>query len=460
MERKNITITDEQSNWVEQKDCFNLSQEVQEMLDEKIENEDWSVTTVSHNNGMKLCRNSIVGEHNQFNPFDFPQGLNGLTLGDIGVGATVTNMLGLSQMVDQSGLEEDPLVIMIDQLGSLSAFTEEYGGTRFDVASDDFNLNPLELAPPAYDTERDGKNVFMHLKGLLQTIFTENQEEAIHGDQMVWDVLYETLNHLYREAFDYELGSGYPTSADAMSDKNRINNQITIRDHLIPELWKVSIGDSTVNDVEDMSDIDIQYCAQMLLDSLAVFRNGDQFHSQLTSDRTVEVPSDENLVCLDCSRVSESKFQTFYMLYLQAFRWAQLIERPTIIYIDEARELYRNKHAHNLLESTLRHARHYETCIQINGGSIDSFAEYDFNQTLIDLCGWITIHRSKNIGLESYGSLRSKLELDQIHVEYIQNCRPGTAERGYSEAVMTFPETGWQPVRISPQTEKQESLIG
>jgi len=328
------------------------------------------------------------------------------------------------------------------------------------VASDEFNLNPLELVSPAYDNERSDENVFMYLKGLLQTIFTGNREETVSSDQIVWDVLYDTLDYLYQEAFEYELGSGHPVSVDATFDGNRINNQITIRDHLIPELWRVSAGDSPVNDLEDMDDADIQYCAQVLLDSLAVFRNGDQFHSQLTGDRTVELPSDEDLVCLDYSSVSKSGYQTCYMLYLQAFRWAKSIERPTIIYVDEGRDLYRNEHAHDLLESTLRHSRYYDLCIQINGGPIDSFAEYKFNQTLIDLCGCITIHRSENVGLDSYRSLHSKLDLDRTHIEHIQNSKPGDLQVGYSEAVMTFPDVGWQPVQIIPQTEKQQNFIG
>ena len=459
MQRKNITITDEQNNWINEQSGFNLSQEVQDMLDEKIENESWSITTVSHNNGIKLGRNAISEEYNQFNPFDFPQGFNGLTMGDISAGKTVTNILGLSQLVDQPDLDEEPLVIMIDGLSGLADFTSEYGGQRYDVSHKHFNLNPLEFAPPAYDVDGYLANWLKEVRGLLQTIFAENQQISDHASPEKWDVFYSTMHVLFEEKFEHESGDELPTSLNEVFDGDYINNQLTIRDHLIPELWKVSTGDSRANDQAESAKIPTQSWGQRILDSLEVLRNGDNFTSHLTGETTVKAPTDENLVCLDYSNIAQPGLQTPYMLYLQAYRWAQIIDRPTVIYVDQGRELLRNEHAHELLESSLRHARQYDLSIQINGGSIDTIGESEFSKTLIDLCAYVIIHRSENIADDSLDWLRSQLDLDEIHTEYIQNCRPGTEDLGYSEAAMRFPSSGWQPVQIAAQTEKQQDLI-
>ena len=459
MQRKNITITDEQENWINEQSGFNLSQEVQDMLDAKIENEEWSLTTVSHNNGIKLGRNAISEECNQFNPFDFPQGFNGLTMGDISAGKTVTNILALSQLVEQSDIDEEPLVIMIDGLGVLADFTSEYGGQRYNVSDDQFNLNPLEFAPPVYDTNGYLEDRVEELIGLLQTIFADNQQIPDHTSPEKWQVLYSAIYVLLEEKSEQQLGDEFPSSLDEMFDGDYIDNQLTIRDHLIPELWKVSTGDSRVNDQVEYANIPTQSWGQRLLDSLEVFRNGDGFISHLTGETTVEVPTDENLVCLDYSNISQPGPETPYMLYLQAYRWSQMIERPTMIYIDQGKELIQNGHAHTVLESSLRHARHYDLSVQINAGSIAMVSESEFVKSLIDLCDHITIHRSENIADQSYEWLHSQLDLDEVHIEYIQNCRLGTQERGYSEAAMKFPGVGWQPVRIFPETERQEDLI-
>jgi type IV secretory pathway VirB4 component len=137
--------------------------------------------------------------------------------------------------------------------------------------------------------------------------------------------------------------------------------------------------------------------------------------------------------------------------------YEQAKERPEKIMfcIDEAHYIMSDAKSLDFLEQAVRHSRHYDMGINFITQTLEEFFAHEQSEAIAQQCSMRRLHRIES-GLTE--DIMDTLNLNQSHVNFIQDAEPGSPETGYSEALYGVDEYGYVPIRIYPSDFELETI--
>jgi hypothetical protein len=445
MERKDITIGDAHQNWLEKHPDYNLSQQVRNMLDNEMESEQWATTPVTHTPGITLGEHTLTQNEITYNRFDSPFDSNWLITGGVGNGKTTGSLIHLNQYITNPDITT-PVIITLDTLGTTTQFTTHHDGIQHTI-TDNTGINPLHVTPYTNTTDKPVDKL-SQLKPFFNTVFgalTDVSQTTNSLTPDTWSVLSYAIETIYNEQ---EIDITNPATYDSPSP--------TIRDDLIPLLTKIG------NKVHETTtphpiDKDAQIAADILTKLTSLQINNaipGRFtgHTELTPPTTSPPP----VIQFDFTNTShDDNASLLYSALIDVYGYAAALEENVIIYIDESRHFLQHPSIMNGLTELFRNTRHHHISMQLATQTIEEFTTANNFQELWGLSSHKLMYQDESINAISNAAINMNNEQKQ----HVKHAKSGSAQTGYSEAVLKLPNIDWQPVRITLDSDTKENLL-
>lgn len=405
----------------------------------------FSTTTVREPGGVDVGVHAINNSPVTIKRYARKNGYNQITAGKIGSGKTFGTLLEILR--NKASYGDDLVIYMLDPLNGFKPILELLGGKEVLVGGR-VSINPMRITetPP---------EVFEKIPDLDP--YSEKKAQLMDFFEMYFELQGRELGDS-RDVLGLAIEATYASKGITKEPSTHSNPSPTIKD-MIEILERMEEKPEDYANVENPDDSElvnqIQKHASRLVLALGEFNDGGQYENLAeTSDMQLE---NEDVVYFNLSQQEGTGGLGLMMHLLLSEVYEQAKERSekVMFCIDEAHYIMSDAKSLDFLEQAVRHSRHYDMGINFITQTLEEFFAHDQSEAIAQQCSMRRLHRIES-GLTE--DIMDTLNLNQSHVNYIQDAEPGSPETGYSEALYGVDEYGYVPIRIYPSDFELETI--
>lgn len=405
--------------------------------------------------------------------FEREGGFNQLTIGAIGSGKSFSTKL---QILREYAARDDLTVIILDPLEGFVNFVERLGGQRVVVGGSQA-INPMELRQAdeddaleaiQADEERDDVNEvkdpfnqkIAQVEGFLRSYF---KQEGISLGEKISTLRAAVVLTYNRAGIDERLsthGLQSPTISDLIDVLYELSQDPSPLTYN-PQTEEEQDSEEVMEDMDDEEQRkteseaeQIERHATELLNDLRAFREGEKY-DMLAKNTEVNIMNSD-IVYLD---ISANEMDTGHqglmmqLLFDAVYQRSKETDNKVLFAIDEAHVMMQDKESLNMLETAVRHSRHYDMSINFITQEVDDFFANEQAKAISNNTTIRQIHRVESFNEDS----RKGLGLNQPQAQSVPSLKSGKQQKdtilggyGYSEAFLYIHPEGWFPAKIVP----------
>jgi hypothetical protein len=405
----------------------------------------FSTTTVRESGGVDVGVHAINNSPVTIKRFSRNNGYNQITAGKIGSGKTFGTLLEILR--NKAAYGDDLVIYMLDPLNGFKPILELLGGKEVLVGGR-VNINPMKI------TETP-EEVFETIPDLDP--YSEKKSQLMDFFEMYFELQGRELGDS-RDILGLAIEETYAVNNITKDPETHANKSPTISD-LIGVLRDMEANPADYAGVDDPDESElvnqIQEHASRLVLSLGEFDQGGQYEN-LAKESDLDLEN-EDIVYFNLSQQEGTGGLGLMMHLLLSEVYEQAKERPEKIMfcIDEAHYIMSDAKSLDFLEQAVRHSRHYDMGINFITQTLEEFFAHEQSEAIAQQCSMRRLHRIES-GLTD--DIMDTLNLNQSHVNFIQDAEPGSPETGYSEALYGVDEYGYVPIRIYPSDFELETI--
>lgn len=405
----------------------------------------FSTTTVREPGGVDVGVHAINNSPVTIKRYSRNNGYNQITAGKIGSGKTFGTLLEILR--NKAAYGEDLVIYMLDPLNGFKPILELLGGKEVLVGGR-VNINPMKI------TETPAE-VFETIPDLDP--YSEKKSQLMDFFEMYFELQGRELGDS-RDILGLAIEETYAVNNITKDPETHSNKSPTILD-LIDVLRDMEANPADYAGVEDPGESElvnqIQEHASRLVLALGEFDQGGQYEN-LAKESDLDLEN-EDIVYFNLSQQEGTGGLGLMMHLLLSEVYEQAKERPEKIMfcIDEAHYIMSDAKSLDFLEQAVRHSRHYDMGINFITQTLEEFFAHEQSEAIAQQCSMRRLHRIES-GLTE--DIMDTLNLNQSHVNFIQDAEPGSPETGYSEALYGVDEYGYVPIRIYPSDFELETI--
>jgi hypothetical protein len=405
----------------------------------------FSTTTVREPGGVDVGVHAINNSPVTIKRYARDNGYNQITAGKIGSGKTFGTLLEILR--NKAAYGDDLVVYMLDPLNGFKPILELLGGEEVLVGGR-VSINPMKITetPP---------EVFENIPDLDP--YSEKKAQLMDFFEMYFELQGRELGDS-RDILGLAIEETYAEKGITKNPETHSNKSPNIS-HLIDVLRDMEASPAEFAGVEDPEESElvnqIQTHASRLVLALGEFDEGGQYEN-LAQESDLDL-EDEDIVYFNLSQQEGTGGLGLMMHLLLSEVYEQAKERPEKIMfcIDEAHYIMSDAKSLDFLEQAVRHSRHYDMGINFITQTLEEFFAHEQSEAIAQQCSMRRLHRIES-GLTE--DIMDTLNLNQSHVNFIQDAEPGSPETGYSEALYGVDEYGYVPIRIYPSDFELETI--
>lgn len=405
----------------------------------------FSTTTVREPKGVDVGIHAINNSPVTVRRYGRDNGYNQITAGKIGSGKTFGTLLEILR--NKAAYGEDLVIYMLDPLNGFKPILELLGGKEVLVGGR-VSINPMKI------TETP-EEVFDTIPDLDP--YSEKKSQLIDFFEMYFEIQDRDLGDS-RDILNMAIDETYTENGIERDPETHSNQSPTISD-LRDVLEDMEVNtedyvDKTNDSSSELVDRIKKHAGRLFL-ALGEFGKGGQYEN-LSSHSNLNLEN-EDVVYFNLSQQEGSGGLGLMMQLLLSEVYEQAKERDEKILfaIDEAHYIMSDAKSLDFLEQAVRHSRHYDMGINFITQTLEEFFAHEQSEAIAQQCSMRRIHRIES-GLTD--EIKDTLDLNDSHVEYIQDAEPGSEEAGYSEALFGVDQYGYVPVRIYPSEFELDSI--
>lgn len=345
--------------------------------------------------------------------------------------------------------DPDTLVFFIDPLGDYRRMVDKLGGERVTIGGTR-GLNPLDIQPTP------------------ETVLTANPDMDPYSMKMSavsgFFADYFKRNGMSlgfaRPVLDLATRTAYERAGITPDPSTHSRPSPTIRDvGDRPSVMGVlyDIEDSPGAFVDNMTDRSIdeyEDAASKLRMGLHPFSEGETY-AHLGGTTEIDLFSNRLVYCdIQRSGTSRELGQMMNLVLDAIAQRSRLTDKRVVLGVDEAHNLLENEHSIEWLDVATREARHHDMSLMLATQQIEDFLSSEKRRTIAGNCS-IQLHWREEKLSEAH---RDALGLTPRQGEFVRNAKPGTPERGYSQALCVVGDTGAYPLKIKA-LQKEATII-
>lgn len=402
----------------------------------------FSTTTIMEPGGVDVGVHAVNRSPVVIDRFDRNNGYNQITAGKIGSGKTFGTLLEILRTKAAYG--DDLIVFMLDPLNGFRPIMELLGGKEVLVGGR-VNINPMRI------TETPDE-IFDEVPDLDP--YTEKKQQLIDFFDMYFSLQERELGDS-RDVLEMAVDETYQNRGITKDPDTHSNESPTITDLLdVLENMSNNPEEYARADSEELVDQINQHASRLML-SLNQFEDGGQYEN-LANETDLEM-EDEDIVYFNLSQQegSGNLGLMMHLLLSEVYEKAKETDKKVMFCIDEAHYIMSDARSLDFLEQAVRHSRHYDLGINFITQTIEEFFAHDQSEAIAQQCSMRRLHRLES-GLTD--NIKDTLNLNDAHVNFIQDAEPGSEEAGYSEALYGVDEYGYVPVRVYPSEFELDSI--
>ena len=422
--------------------------------------------TMLEEGGVNLGLHGVNGSPIFVDRFDREGGFNQLTVGAIGSGKSFSTKLNILR---EYCARDDLTVIILDPLEGFVNFVEKLGGQRVVVGGSQA-VNPMELRQADVEDARDAMKE------------DENSREVDEKKDPFAQKIAQ-VEGFFRSFFrqeGIELGGKLPTLRGAViltykdagitSDISTHGKESPTVSDLLETLQELSQDPSRLvyEDVEDEdsqteSDIVKQHANTLLSDLRAFQENGK--YDMLAQQTEVDLMSSD-IVYLDmAANEMDTDHQGLMMqlLFDAVYQRGKETDDKVIFSIDEAHVMMQDEDSLDMLETAVRHSRHYDMSINFITQEVDDFFKSEQSAAIANNCTLKEIHRVEGMSdaaAKGIGLNRGQRQSTRSLLSGKQDKKTVLGGYGFSEALLYVEPEGWFPINVVPSMPEVELVDG
>lgn len=403
----------------------------------------YSTTTVMEPGGIDYGVHAINDSPFAIRRFEGREnGYNQITAGKIGSGKTFGTLLEILRTKAAYG--DDLIVFMLDPLDGFKPASDLLGGKEITVGGR-IRLNPMRITKTPKEVLEDKPDLDpygqkkQNLMDFFEMYFGLQNREL--GDSR--DILETAINESYkRKGITKDIETHDKESPTIMGLINILKEMSSE-----PEEFAKVDSDRLIDDIE-------KHASRLVL-ALNSFDEDGQYHN--LAQKTKLNLKDEDVVYFNLSQ-QEGSGNLGLMMHLllgDVYERAKETDKKVLFCIDEAHYIMSDARSLDFLEQAVRHSRHYDLGINFITQTLEEFFSHEESEAIAQQCSIRRLHKLES-GLTE--DIRSMLNLNESHVNFIKSAEAGSEETGYSEALYGVDEHGYVPVRIYPSDFELEAI--
>lgn len=375
-------------------------------------------------------------------------GYNSLTFGKIGSGKSFSVAM---EILREFAAESNTRIVMIDPKSGFRRVNQFLGGNEI-IVGGNLGLNPLEMST---NIEEEQVNEYKLTKTKSLEFF-----EMYFGMQSGLSPLsemengYSTLSDAIDIAFrqngvDPQDPSTYKKQAATVTDLSQVLKEMAENPDKYVDL-----------DNEGHKERKSNIASRLYDDIKPITEKSGEFYglSKETDDKLkLEEERDKvHYINLKTREDSEKRGLMMQILLSRVYEMAKKTDDNVVVYMDEAHMMLKDERTSSYLEKIVRHSRHENLGINFVTQHIEDFFQSEAGKNIGGLCSMIRILYTES-GIDD-PEIRNILDLEQHHVNYIQNAQVGDGNQP-SESLLKVGKKGYVP-NLVVASEMEEEIIG
>jgi len=368
-------------------------------------------------------------------------GYNQLTVGKIGSGKSFSTQLN---MLRSYASRDDVLLFMLDPVSGFDNVVKALNGEKVTVGGR-LGLNPLEInetPEKILDKAADMDPYTVKKKNVMdffEMYFYQRGVELLDSR----GILEQAIEQAYSDKGITRDISTHSKESPTVMDVIDIIEEMA--EH--PERY------SEVQSEQHLKEIEKQ--ASRLINGFTQFREGGQYNNLAGKSELNIRENDVTYFDLSQQEGSGDIGLMMQLLFSEVYQIAKETDKKVMFIIDEAHYLMKDAKTLQFLETAVRHSRHLDLSINFVTQTIEEFFSHERSEAIAQQCSIKLFQRTES-GINN--EIADTLDLNQSEVNFIQTAQAGSAELGYSEALLGVGSYGYVPIRVMA-SDLEEKLI-
>ncbi|MFB6312274.1 MAG: VirB4 family type IV secretion system protein, partial [Salinirussus sp.] len=395
--------------------------------------------------GIEYGTYAVNGSPFVMDRFERETGYCSLVIGRLGAGKSFATKL---RLLRRRMFDEDTMIVMLDPMRGFDGISAALDGERVTVGGTR-GLNPLEIRPTP--------------DSALATI----EDLDPWGEQLTWVMA-------FFETFFSEI-SGHPLRERSQTLRRAV--QETYR-------WSGITRDPathgepspTIHDLlwilESMAEAPGQFGYKTEGEQRAVRGEAESLLKDLRPSfrpegalsnlgKRTELELDSTVLYLDLHQEEGTQGRAETTLLMQVlfntvYERVKQSDCSVLFAIDEAHYLLNDTTSLDVLETAVRHSRHFDLGIEFITQTGGEFTLTPQARAIANLCSITVIHRLE----EDENEIARWFDLNDRQVEWIRSAKAGEDRAGYAEALVGVDQEGWYPLRIRASDQEATVIDG
>lgn len=401
-----------------------------------------------NNSGIEYGVHGHNGSPVIIDAFDLDTGHNELVAGDIGSGKTY----GINKRILRTKKQDpDTNIVMLDPVEGFRNVADTFDANKI-VVGGSTQLNPLHIEPTPQEVLDAADGELEPFKAKLDEVmgfFGNYFAMEDHDLGNARGVLRHAIKRVYADAgitSDVETHSKQsPTIADLIEVITEIAEN--------PEEYDIATAKASQDKVRDWAtDLEV---------ALQPFKDGGVYDN-LAGESDLDILSTDNdggeMVYIDLQqeegRGDSNKAFLMQLLLSTVYQQAKKTDENTMLVIDEAHYLLKNKDNLGYITQIVRHSRHVDMRLVFASQTLDEFYANEDAKTITSQCSIKMLHKLSGLDKE----IAEELGLTENQYDFVKNASAGDEELGYSEALVSVKEKGEYPLQVRSDPLEHEVI--
>lgn len=420
----------------------------------------FAATTIIEEDGVLYGQHATTGSPVIIDRFARPNGYNIFTAGVVGAGKSYgTKLLNLRRLAK----ERDTLLVMLDPMDGFRELADGLNAERVTVDGTR-GLNPLEIRPtPAHVLEANPqlqpfRQALSGALGFFEEFFKSVGADEVALSKTERSVLSEAVRTAYANAGITEDPATHHNDSPTVIDV--IGVLAEIEDDPEAYVGQMEADDDLLelDDAPPQSDRTLatwQTAASELRVAMHPFRTAEYAHLAGASDIDIH---DADTTYLDLQQ-GEGERELGMMMQLlldSVYQRTKQSDKRVILCIDEAHYLMQNEGSLEWMERLTRHSRHHDLSLHLVTQEASDFLIHEKAKTIANNCSQKILHRLPGLSDDHANALG----LTDREATFVRKAKPGTPERGYSNALVNVQDDATLPLKVWAYSREEAIIEG
>lgn len=377
--------------------------------------------------------------------FDRNNGYNQITAGKIGAGKTFGSLLEILRYKAAYG--DDLLIFMLDPLDGFKPAKNLLDGKEV-IIGGTVDINPMRITETPAEVLETTPDI---------DPYSEKKQNLIDFIEMYYGLQGRELGDS-RDVIEMAIDETYSRADITQDPQTHSNKSPTITD-MIQVLKEMEENPEEFVEVQNPEESELvdqieTHAARSVL-AFNQFEEGGTY-ANLANETDMDIEK-EDVVYFNLSQQegSGSVGLMMHLLLSEVYERAKETDKKVLFYIDEAHYIMSDGKSLEFLEMATRHSRHHDMGINFITQTLEEFFDHPKAEAIVQQCSLKRIHKLES-GLTE--QIKDTLNLNETHVNFINNAEPGDEEKGYSEALYGADEHGYIPMRMYPSDFELEAI--